>query len=70
VATHEWGHVLGLDDLLAPAAEGLTMYARAPVTDDRGAQVRRELSTIGLGDLLGLRRLYPGSTTARPLVTP
>lgn len=70
VATHEWGHILGLDDLTSRRAEGLTMFVRAAVTDDRGALVRRDLSTIGLGDLVGLRRLYPGSTTDRPIVTP
>lgn len=70
VATHEWGHLLGLEDLLSPKAEGLTMYARAQVTDVLGAQVRRDLSTIGLGDLVGLRRLYPGPTTDSPILTP
>lgn len=70
VATHEWGHVLGLDDLTSTQADGLTMFGRAAVSDDRGALVRRDLSTIGVGDLDGLRRLYPGSTTARPIVTP
>lgn len=70
VATHEFGHVLGLDDLHEPTAEGLTMYSFAAVTDDQGALVRRDLSTLGLGDVAGLEALYPGFTVARPIVEP
>lgn len=64
VATHEWGHVLGLLDLYGREAMGLTMYARSPVSDREVDRARRELSTLGRGDLLGLRALYP---TAAPL---
>ena len=63
VATHEWGHVLGLQDLFGREATGLTMYARSPVADRDVDRARRELSTLGRGDVLGLRALYP---TAEP----
>ena len=67
VATHEWGHVLGLQDLFAREATGLTMYARSPVADRDVDRARRELSTLGRGDILGLRALYP-TTESFPVV--
>lgn len=70
VATHEWGHVLGLEDLTTAQADGLTMYARATVADEQGARVLRGLSTLGLGDVVGLRSLYPGRSKSYEIRTP
>jgi hypothetical protein len=46
VATHEWGHVLGLDNVNSPSE--LTMVG--PIHDG--------MQTIGLGDMLGALILY------------
>lgn len=70
VATHEWGHVLGLLDLYGREAMGLTMYARSPVSDREVDRARRELSTLGRGDLLGLRALYPTAAPLPPIAVP
>ena len=53
VVTHEWGHVLGLAHV--PDTE-LTMY------DGNSQQVfslSRKRVSLGLGDVLGLREMYP-----------
>lgn len=56
VITHEFGHVLGLDH----SDKGLTMsgqigtYEQPP--EGYGS---REWSTLGLGDVLGVKKLYP-----------
>ena len=70
VATHEWGHVLGLADLSTGLADGLTMYARASMQELPGARVRRDLSTLALGDLRGLRALYPSDEPMPEVVVP
>ena len=50
VATHEFGHMIGLADL--PDSPGLTMHFRASVTSTAAR-------TLGRGDIRGLRGLYP-----------
>jgi hypothetical protein len=60
VATHEFGHVAGLDHVTKPGDTCLTMY---PNTDPEETQER----TLGLGDKLGLDKLYGhGDTTPGP----
>lgn len=55
--THELGHVVGLGEADV-AWRGLTMsvfvYEEAPPLYET-----RELSTLGLGDVLGMKKLYP-----------
>lgn len=53
--THEFGHVLGLGH--APA--GLTMASGDPYEAPPPGYVSRERSTLGLGDVRGLKALYP-----------
>lgn len=52
IATHEFGHWVGLGDLYDQRAKDLTMY---------GFTVRGELKkdTLGLGDITGVRALWP-----------
>ena len=52
IATHEFGHWVGLGDLYDSRAKDLTMY---------GFAVRGELKkdTLGLGDITGVRALWP-----------
>ena len=61
MVTHEWGHVLGLahpcSDLRCDAEE-LTMRTGVPM---------RIRQTLALGDILGLRELYP-TDTAMPVI--
>lgn len=61
VITHEFGHVLGLDHPgRGEEAQGLTMddtlgdYEQPPP-----GYGSREMSTLGLGDVLGVKKLYP-----------
>lgn len=51
-ATHEFGHVLGLGHVPAPGAAALTMAPTAAA----GETLKRSL---GAGDILGVRALYP-----------
>jgi len=51
IATHEFGHAVGLDDLRPPMDWALTMYAYS----DFGETMKRSL---GLGDQLGVEDLY------------
>lgn len=56
VATHEFGHWLSLGDLSKDQTHSeLTMWS----ADGPGAQGQRKKSTLGLGDILGARALYP-----------
>jgi Matrixin len=50
VATHEFGHMIGLADL--PDSPGLTMHFQASTTSTKAR-------TLGRGDIRGLRGLYP-----------
>ena len=51
IATHEFGHAAGLDDLRPPKDWALTMYAYS----DFGETIKRSL---GYGDQLGIQELY------------
>jgi hypothetical protein len=62
-ATHEVGHVLWLDHPPAePAYRELTMQS--------GSKDRRSMSTLALGDVLGVRALYPCSCPLPPIYDP
>lgn len=52
IATHEFGHWIGLEDLYSAAATDLTMY---------GIATAQELkkSTLGTGDVLGAQAVFP-----------
>lgn len=57
ITTHEVGHVLGMTHAPGPESRYLTM-----VGGDRGGESfgnHRHFSTLGLGDVLGVRALYP-----------
>jgi hypothetical protein len=56
VATHEMGHVVGIDHTNAPATSCLTMYKFSSL----GETQKRSL---GLGDKLGMNALYGGGDT-------
>lgn len=65
VATHEIGHVLGLDHVDTSAAVELTMYPRVQAEANH---IGRRTSTLARGDVLGLRALY-GSRDRRTLIS-
>lgn len=52
IATHEFGHWVGLGDLYDSRAKDLTMYGYA----SRG-ELKKD--TLGLGDITGVRALWP-----------
>lgn len=52
IATHEFGHWLGLDDLYNTAAKDLTMYGY-------GAGGELKKNTLGTGDVLGANAVAP-----------
>jgi hypothetical protein len=58
ILTHELGHVLGLDHPDVNEAAGLTMSANTYERVSYGYE-SRALSTLGLGDVLGMKKLYP-----------
>ena len=64
VATHEWGHVLGLGHVPDPE---LTMSTSRPQT--AGIAPRNRV-TLGLGDVLGVRKLYPTDAPMPTLYSP
>ena len=60
VATHEFGHVAGLDHVNAPKDGCLTMFRFATTGET-------QKGTLGLGDKLGMDVLYDtGDTGAGP----
>ncbi len=52
IATHEIGHWLVLGDLYKPRDAELTMYGY-------GAMGETKKDTLGVGDILGINRIYP-----------
>jgi hypothetical protein len=52
IATHEFGHIVGLGDLYGDAEKDLTMYGY-------GTLGELKKSTLGLGDLLGVNAVTP-----------
>lgn len=52
VATHEFGHWAGLGDLYATCARDLTMYGYA-------ARTELKKDNLGLGDIIGIRAVWP-----------
>src|SRR5581483_7025500 len=68
VATHEFGHVLGLNEAdHEPDESELTM---CPVPDTPPSYVGRGQVTLALGDVLGERHLYPTSAPMPTLYSP
>lgn len=64
VLTHEWGHALGLDHVENQERDAeLTMCPGCGVND-------RHSATLGLGDVLGARQLYPTSAPMPTLYRP
>ncbi|MDQ3790821.1 MAG: hypothetical protein M3422_26765, partial [Actinomycetota bacterium] len=62
--THEWGHVLGLDHVNDQAdTDELTMHSG-------GQRNYRHMASLGLGDVLGARNLYPTSAPIPTLYRP
>lgn len=61
VMTHEFGLWLGLNDLDDEASRELTMY-------DQFETGERHQSTLGMGDMLGVRKAYPCSGCDDPVV--
>jgi hypothetical protein len=67
VATHEVGHVLWLTDMTDNDLDReLTMYPG----DGEDLQGSRHWSTLALGDVLGIRGLYPCSCPLPPIYEP
>lgn len=52
ITTHEAGHTLQLGDLYSPRTSELTMYGI-------GAPGETKKQTLGLGDMLGVEKIYP-----------
>jgi len=52
IATHEFGHWIGLDDLYSPVDEDLTMYGYGDT-----AELKKD--TLGAGDILGVNYIIP-----------
>ena len=63
ILAHSWGHVLGLADFGAARDHLLTDYGGIATGPDCGpaGPVCRFAATLGLGDILGARYLYPTS---------
>lgn len=68
IATHEWGHVLGLGHPPNANDDELTMWG-GPANSSCGA-VCRFYDTLGLGDILGVRSQYPTSAAMPNLYRP
>jgi hypothetical protein len=68
--THAWGHVLGLSDLGGDADRLLSNYGGISAGPDCSTYgpVCRFASTLGLGDVLGVRHLYHTSAPMPRLV--
>lgn len=67
VLTHELGHGLGLADLQGEGTDQLTMNAG---DDSSRAGGYRGRMTLGLGDFLGVRALYPCGCPLPPIYSP
>lgn len=68
VTTHEVGHLFWLRDMTDEALEReLTMH---PGTGDQIVKTYRGWNTLALGDVLGIRSLYPCSCPLPPIYAP
>jgi hypothetical protein len=72
IVTHEWGHVLGLGHPtnVNNSDTELTMYGGYPQSCGGSQDGCRAQDTLGLGDVLGERYLYPTSAPVPTLYSP
>ena len=69
-ATHEVGHWLWLGDLRSPQDVGMTMYGTIGAGAGEVFVSERHKDTLGLGDVIGARALYPCVCSAPRIETP
>lgn len=68
ILAHEWGHVLGHGEMTDSDGRDMTMNPSGGV--DKAGVLNRKQVTLGLGDVLGVRHLYPTSVGMPILYSP